>query len=691
MTRRGRKPTLRYGDPLPANQQTIINSLSTGISLLRPPQPIRSGLITPSSGQANTVLGRRLVGGDNEKLVVAEFARFRLSKDQPQAGDEAIANGVFPTEEEDSDNEDFRPTKRYSYSREVKLAAIDYFQTTWKLNSKTNLYERLSIRYAARRLKIDRQMLKQWVATKESIMRQKRGSFRSRRSVVKVQEPEMERRLVVEFDIAREHGRKVDFKWVIRHAQKIYSEMYPQRIIRSPTDVKNRYLGFKFSPGWYRGWKARNNLTLRTGTKRAQKAPEELLPTIQKWLQYNRRMMVVREGSEVGLAPTLINDIPVPTVGRFKLSEIANMDQSPLCFEFLKGKTLNRKGARTVRLKGVRSGWDKRMCTLQICIFADGVPRIKPLLMFKGSGKMNRNLREEYTQYDTRVKVVFNSKAYANTSNLIEWVKSQYSSASAYLPRDQEPRLLSLDAFAPHKNKGKKIPEKESEKAREKRLREEELQKELRQEFIKLRCTLSLIPGGCTGYLQVLDLLANKLIKLRIEDSEQQWIEDNWELYKAGKFSVRDRRILITKWVGEAWEWFHYTHRDAIIHTFQSVGLSLNPDGSQDHLLHIRDLPGLVVGEWETAPIEANGTAKNPTIIADIVEVEDAIYIEPERWLHREGESQEQLERDDDENMVTTDSNDDSEDDSEDKWDYSSGSDFDEEADGDEDTRDENM
>jgi hypothetical protein len=38
----------------------------------------------------------------------------------------------------------------------------------------------------------------------------------------------------------------------------------------------------------------------------------------------------------------------------------------------------------------------------------------------------------------------------------------------------------SLDAFALHKNKGQKVKDKESPKAREKRLKEEVLQQELR-------------------------------------------------------------------------------------------------------------------------------------------------------------------------------------------------------------------
>jgi hypothetical protein len=94
------------------------------------------------------------------------------------------------------------------------------------------------------------------------------------------------------------------------------------------------------------------------------------------------------------------------------------------------------------------------MCTLQIYVSTDGVDRCKPLLMFKGGVKGDSRRQAERKKYHPGVIVIFNKKAYANTLNLIDWVKQQYSMASAYPLCDNEPRFLSLDAFAPHKNKG---------------------------------------------------------------------------------------------------------------------------------------------------------------------------------------------------------------------------------------------
>jgi len=72
-------------------------------------------------------------------------------------------------------------------------------------------------------------------------------------------------------------------------------------------------------------------------------------------------MLVIREGTSIISIP---RGLDVPVVGRIKLSEICNIDQSPLPFEFLKGRTYAKRGEKTVRLKGGKSRHDKRMCTL---------------------------------------------------------------------------------------------------------------------------------------------------------------------------------------------------------------------------------------------------------------------------------------------------------------------------------------
>jgi hypothetical protein len=187
----------------------------------------------------------------------------------------------------------------------------------------------------------------------------------------------------------------------------------------------------------------------------------------------------------------------------FKLSKIANMDQTPLSFEFLDRKTYNTKGAKTVWVKTARSGWDKRQATLQIVLHADGVNHCKPLLIFKAKGDrfgrlIDGGIKAESKTYDKRVKVVFNEKAYSNTNIMLEWIKSMYSQSTAvpfhYRDPIHEPRLLSLDVF-----KG-------------------QLNDEVIAAFKRINCTCSFIPSGTTGCIQVCDVAINKPLKDRIAE-----------------------------------------------------------------------------------------------------------------------------------------------------------------------------
>jgi hypothetical protein len=96
--------------------------------------------------------------------------------------------------------------------------------------------------------------------------------------------------------------------------------------------------------------------------------------------------------------------------------------------------------------------------------------------MFKGKPKSkDYRRRAEEKRYNPGVIIIFNKKVYANTLNLIDWVKNQYSTASAYPLRDNKPRFLALDAFALHKNKGVKLKENKSNIARVKREKKERL------------------------------------------------------------------------------------------------------------------------------------------------------------------------------------------------------------------------
>ena len=118
---------IRLDTPLERGQSTITSTLNRGLSIQRPtPRP---GPVPKASGQANTVLGRHLIGGQNEKQVVELFAAVRLTQSGNGEPRDIDITNRRAVQEEDDEETDYVPSRRYTYSREQKLATIDYFQT----------------------------------------------------------------------------------------------------------------------------------------------------------------------------------------------------------------------------------------------------------------------------------------------------------------------------------------------------------------------------------------------------------------------------------------------------------------------------------------------------------------------------------------------------------------------------------
>jgi hypothetical protein len=87
------------------------------------------------------------------------------------------------------------------------------------------------------------------------------------------------------------------------------------------------------------------------------------------------------------------------------------------------------------------------------------------------------------------------------------------------------------------------------------------------------------------------------------------------EQYKAGRCSIGDRRILIIYWVTYAWKKVHKERKGTIIKTFRQVGLSLNPNGSENSKLKIKDLLGIVISDYNRPTIISNDDNEMGNII----------------------------------------------------------------------------
>ena len=96
--------------------------------------------------------------------------------------------------------------------------------------------------------------------------------------------------------------------------------------------------------------------------------------------------------------------------------------------------------------------------------------------------------------------------------------------------------------------------------------------------------------------------------------------------------TVGERRIAITHAVAAAWLWLHQSKRDTIIKPFEQTGISLCPSGKDNHKLHVRGIPGLVVGPWQLE-LESDEEFE---YFAEPEGLEPGLQLELEPYLHSE-------------------------------------------------------
>ena len=94
----------------------------------------------------------------------------------------------------------------------------------------------------------------------------------------------------------------------------------------------------------------------------------------------------------------------------------------------------------------------------------------------------------------------------------------------------------------------------------------------------------SIVPAGCTKYIQTPDASWDKPFKAYAMEMYDQWLADEGihQLTSAENLKPPLRRTIVN-WILEAWE---KVSLETIKTSFKSCALNLNTDGSEDDLIH---------------------------------------------------------------------------------------------------------
>jgi hypothetical protein len=288
---------------------------------------------------------------------------------------------------------------------------------------------------------------------------------------------------------------------------------------------------FKGGVGWCYRFMKRHGLSMRTKTKISQKMPQEYE---EKILSFHRFIIQHRKKTSV------------------ELSQIANMDETPLTFDVPSNRTVAMKGAKTVTIKA--SGHEKMHYTVVLSCCADGT-KLNPMIIFK------RKTMPKPSEIPPGVVVHVHDKGWMDEAGMKLWINRVWERRKGALLKKSS--LLVLDQFSSH------------------------LKNSVKEKLRQGNTELAVIPGGLTSQLQPLDVSINKPFKVYMREEWNKWMMDETQHEFTPKGALKLPTIKqVCQWIKQSWS---TVREDIIVKSFKKCGISNTLDCSEDHLIYEED------------------------------------------------------------------------------------------------------
>ena len=275
-----------------------------------------------------------------------------------------------------------------------------------------------------------------------------------------------------------------------------------------------------------------NGISLRASTHKSQEDPKEKAELATAFLQTTRRLLAQGNRDK-----------------RF----IINMDQTPVNLHDSNKKTLAKIGSRTVNAMEVKTSVGRVTVCLTVC--ADGT-KLPPLIVYKG--EPGRAVKREVTKYPNAAVYCVQPNAWTDERVALIWVDKVLAPYVATAPKGVVPYLF-LDKYRCH------------------------YQGSVAHNIEKIGVEWDIIPGGCTGLVQPIDVGIGKPVKHRI----RQWLEE-WLLENKGFDRVKApvARRLIADWTIKAW---NSITKDMVWNSWRHQPFSYFPDEETREVVYESD------------------------------------------------------------------------------------------------------
>ena len=392
--------------------------------------------------------------------------------------------------------------------------------------------------------------------------------------------PAMESKLVADIKRLRARGRHLSIRWLVTRARAIFAAEYP--------DDEGVFLA---SRNWRRRFARRHKLTRLKVSNTKSTSVEERLPLVREFHQ----KLALLISSPPPSQPDAVLD---PRWGRFLPTHRFNLDQVGLPFVGALGPTFEFIGTPKVQVKTQAEGLSKRQATIQLCFGPKprGAVVNKIAIIFRGTGA--RIPIAEKRAYDSRVVVQFQPKAWMDREVATDWAERVWEPLKESLPGDSE-ALLFLDNLDAHRFDG------------------------FLRRLRRARSLARFLVPNCTDIIQPVDAGGGALFIMLYSEEQDKWldIDAHLELWESAKLSAGQRRILMTQWVGAAWDVFNSPKYDnARRRYFEKTGCLMSADGSDDAYITPEGTAGYRFTRLDpttAAAVDDDDTLDVPTEVAE--------------------------------------------------------------------------